>query len=83
MDKKVYLVTVVTTPKGEYGKVVDAAGVFENKITADLLAESYRSKGFYCEVNEFEVGKQYPIVRPKYMWEKDGVPRKRLFDYIE
>ena len=80
---KVYLVAVNTTPKGEYGKVVDAAGVFENKITAELLAESYYSKGFYVRIYEFEVGKQYPIVRAKCAWEDDGVPRMRLFDYIE
>ncbi len=83
MDKKVYLVTVVTTPKGEYGRVDDAAGIFENKITAELLAESYHSKGFRARIYEFEVGKQYPIVRQKCAWEDDGVPRIRLFDYIE
>lgn len=81
--KKIYLVTVVTTPKGEYGEVDDAAGIFENKITAELLAESYRSKGFRVNVYEFEVGKQYPIVRQKCLWKDDGVPRMRLFDYIE
>lgn len=82
MDK-VYLVTVDTTPKGEYGKVVDAAGVFKNKITAELLVESYRSKGFESWMYELEVGKQYPIVRPKCAWDNDGVPRMRLFEYIE
>ena len=82
MDK-VYLVTVNTTPKGEYGKVVDAAGVFKNKITAELLVETYRSKGFHVHIYEFEVGKQYPIVRAKCAWEDDGVPRMRLFEYIE
>lgn len=82
MDK-VYLVTADTTPKGEYGQVVDAAGVFENKITAELLAESYRSKGFSCKVYELKVGKQYPIVRTKCVWKDDGIPRMRLFECIE
>lgn len=82
MDK-VYLVTVNTTPKGEYGKAIDAAGIFKNRITAELLAESYHSKGFRVYVDELEVGKQYPIVRAKCAWEDDGVARKRLFEYFE
>ena len=81
MGKKLFMVTAYTLDRGEYGISVDLGGVFENKITADIVAESYRIKGFLSRVIEIEVGKQYPIVRHGY--EHDGVARKELAFYIE